>query len=601
MALCLALVGLPYSSAPLDAQDPDTVRLDPEPPDTLARPVAQDTLAQDTTAQDSVVPPPRLIDLEAPGPTGWTTGVWEWSRQDLLRLPDLTLVHLLARLPGLGSVRPGLAGQAESNTVFASAAGAITYVVDGFPMDPLVEPTFDPSRLPLLALERVRIERRVTGATVHIETLSPIHGEAHSVIEAATGDLDTNLFRGIFMAPNILGGPLALGFERLASESVAGGGSNQTAGWLKYTFVRDSSGLQFEYRQSSLDRDGVGEPLSGERRDWAVRARSRFGPVAAEAYGGATTVEDEAGDVLIREGTPQAGLRLASRFGPRVPLDVLAAIRLRSHPRLPAQEVDVRAWLGATDWIGLGAQVVQGWWDGPTTTGRWSASARLGPLLGLTAFASVDRSGALLGDGDAELRIEGSPGIPGFSLSRDGERLGAEWSYRGFRVGGAVLRTSSDSAAAFGLAFDRDARRVAAGEATGYEVTARIPTGFDPIWLEGWLVGMDADPGWLYLPEHQWRAAAVYHHRPLPSGNLEIYLRAEHQYRSGMAVPGDGSGIAFVAPYRSTNAELTIRVVTVRAFLRWENIRHRLRQQDLPGFPLPGQNILYGVKWEFRN
>jgi hypothetical protein len=155
--------------------------------------------------------------------------------------------------------------------------------------------------------------------------------------------------------------------------------------------------------------------------------------------------------------------------------------------------------------------------------------------------------------------------------------------------------------AAFGLAFDPAAPRFAAGEATGYELTARVPTGFDPFWLEGWLIEMDRPDGWVYLPRQQWQAALVYHHLPLPSGNLELYLRLEHRYRGPMAVPGDDGTIATVAPYRSSNLELTIRVVTVRAFLRWENMAHRLFQEDLPGFFLPGQHLVYGVKWEFRN
>lgn len=602
LALALALVLDAAARGPtaLAAQDPDTVRLGPDRPDTLPRPPVQDTIRQDTVVRDTVILPPRLPVLDAPAPSAWAGGVWEWHRQDLLRLPDLTLLQLLERVPGLGPVRPGLVGQAESATVFGHAAAAIEYVVDGFELDPLVAPTFDPSRLPLLALRRVRIERRVTGATVRVETLSPVHAEAQSVIEAGTGDLGTNLFRGIFMAPYVLGGPLALGFERLASESVPNGGSNHTVGWLKYTFVRDSAGLQLEYRQSGLDRDGVGPPFDGERRDWALRARTRLGPFVAEAYGGATTVEDEAGDLVVREASTQGGVRLATRFGSNVPLDVLASARFRSHPRMPGQELELQAWFHPTPWLGLGADVVQAWWDG-ATSGRWSGEARIGPLAGLTAFAGLDRAGALLGDGWADVRVVAPAGSSGFELARDGSRFGAEWIWRGLRLGGAAVRTTVDSTAAFGLAFDPDARRIAAGEATGYELVARVPTGLDPLWLEGWFVGMDAPPDWLYLPEHQWEAALVYHHLPLPSGNLELYLRAEQRYRSGMAVPGDTVPVAIVAPSRTTNLELSIRVVTVRAFVRWENLLNRFGQQDLPGFPFPRQNILYGVKWEFRN
>jgi hypothetical protein len=57
--------------------------------------------------------------------------------------------------------------------VFGATVGAITYEVDGFELDPLTTPTFDPIRFPLVALESVRVERRVTGARVRIRTVSP--------------------------------------------------------------------------------------------------------------------------------------------------------------------------------------------------------------------------------------------------------------------------------------------------------------------------------------------------------------------------------------------------------------------------------------------
>jgi hypothetical protein len=139
------------------------------------------------------------------------------------------------------------------------------------------------------------------------------------------------------------------------------------------------------------------------------------------------------------------------------------------------------------------------------------------------------------------------------------------------------------------------------------EVLARLPTLWDPLTVQGWYVGMDAPAGWLYLPRHHWRAALAYDHLPLPSGNLEIFGRLEHVFRGRMTVPGVDTTAAApflltdVGAYRATNLELSIRVLTVRAFLRWENIMNRREQQDLPVYRHPGQHILYGVKWEFLN
>jgi hypothetical protein len=135
---------------------------------------------------------------------------------------------------------------------------------------------------------------------------------------------------------------------------------------------------------------------------------------------------------------------------------------------------------------------------------------------------------------------------------------------------------------------------------TGFELHARLPTGWDPLRVEGWYVRMDRPAGWLYLPDDHWRVALSYYHVPLPTGNLEIRARAEYLYRGRMHVP-DAGALSQVGVIRSTDLELTIRVLDVHAFLRWENVFHRRFQQDLPEVFRPGQNAIYGVKWHFWN
>lgn len=596
--------------APAAAQGPDTAAAAVDtvggaPPADVRS--GQDTIPQDTAVVDSQLPPPTLPQLHRPGPVGWAAGVWEWDRAALLRLPDVTLLQLLTRVPGLTPVRAGMVGQPESAAVLGATAGAIRYVLDGFALDPLVAPTFDASRISLLALEGVRVERRVTGATVYLETVSPTAPNPVSVIEAATGDIGTNLFRGTFLAPRVLGGSLGVGFERLATG--VQGGANHLTGWAQWTFVRDSSGVQLELRQSDMDRSGVGGGLVGARRDWGVRARTRLGPVAAEAYAGATTVEDEVGSVVLREGTPQGGVRLHSALPSPVPLEATAALRLRSHPRLPRQEIELSAWATPAPWLGVGGEVVQGWWDGPVVTGRWSARAVLRPVVGITAFAGIHAGGALLGEGGPEVLVPAVRATGPVSVDRDGVRAGLEARWRGFQAGAAAIRTRAGSVPGFGLPFDSTAPSFGGGEAEGIEATLRIPTPLHPIWLEGWYVGMDRPETWLYLPRHQWKAALLYHHFPIPSGNLELYSRIEHVFRGSMVAPvyeADGWSVArpaTVPAYRATNAELVIRVLSVRAFVRWDNVLHRLQQSDLPGtaYWLPGQNLTYGVKWTFTN
>lgn len=608
LAVGAALLAGSAFPAGLLAQERDTVPLlPPQLPDTLGRPAPSDTLTQDTVSADTLgPPPPSLPALDPLGPVGWSRGVWEWDRLALRRLPDLSLLQLLERLPGVVPVRADIVNQAESAAIFGAAAGAIRYVVDGFELDPLVSPTFDPSRLPLLGLERVRVERRVTGATVHIQTLSPDHPRVRTVVEAGTGDFGVNLFRGVFLGPSVLGGPLGAGFERLASGGAIGGGSNHLNGWAKWSWIQDSAGVQVEYRQSDMDRSGVGEGLTSLRRDWVVRARAARGSLMGEVYAGASQVDDEREAVEVHEGTPQGGLRLRSTLEAPFPVEARTALRLRDHPRLPFGELEVELRALPLPRVALELEAGQGWWNQGPATGDWLVRAQGGPLHGLTVFSELFRGTPPLGDGST-LRFPSAGATP-LRLTRHGLRAGAELRYGDLVLAGAAIRTTADTVSGFALPIEGSLPRLEGGDATGFEVVAHLPTGWDPLTIEGWYTGMDAPATWLYLPEHNWRAGLVYHHFPLPSGNLELFAKLEHVFRGRMRVPGAATpeapgpaAPAAVESYRATNLELTIRVLTVRAFLRWDNIRHRGGQQDLPGFTHPGQHVLYGVKWEFLN
>jgi hypothetical protein len=579
----------------------DTMPLAPTLPlpqvDTLPT-LPGDTLAADTVAAEPPRDPPLLVPLRPVGPPGWGTGVWEWGRADLLRLPNLSLLHLLERIPGITPVRITSVGQPEGASVFGAAAAAIRYEIDGFVLDPLSAPTFDPSRVALVALEGVRVERRVTGATVRIRTVSPVDPVAYSAIEAGTGDYRTNLFRGTFLSPNVLGGGVAVGFESLGSQAMAAGASSHLAGWLQWTWVRDDAGIQLQYRQSDMTRHGVGPGLEGTRRDWVVRARTRAGPLVAEGYAGASSVEDDLVDIVLREGTSQGGVRLRFDAAVPLPIEATAAVRLRSHPRLPAREVELAAWTYPVPWLALGAEVEYGQWNDASPTSAVTGVARAGPAGGMTVTAGLFRVDDRLVE-SAPHADQPDP-LVGSGLTREGARFGLEFQRGGWLAAAAVVRTSLEPAAGFGLAFDVAQTPEPGGDASGVEAMVRIPTGWHPLRLEGWYVGMDVPDAWPYFPSEQWTAALVYHHVPLPSGNLEIYGRADHGLRSAMRGASAGGWVP-VGAYRASNLELTIRIMTVRAFVRWQNVSNRPFQEDVPGFRRPGQHVFYGVKWEFLN
>jgi hypothetical protein len=52
---------------------------------------------------------------------------------------------------------------------------------------------------------------------------------------------------------------------------------------------------------------------------------------------------------------------------------------------------------------------------------------------------------------------------------------------------------------------------------------------------------------------------------------------------------------------QSWHAFLQLRIVTVRIFIRFENLTVRENNQDIPGRVLPEARVLYGVRWTLWN
>ncbi|MGH7482801.1 MAG: TonB-dependent receptor plug domain-containing protein, partial [Longimicrobiales bacterium] len=249
---------------------PDTVVVDTAlaVPDSLPPPIGSDTLA----VADSLAPPERLPSL--PDPVGRTAlpGVHVWERADLFRSGAVTLGELLARTPGVQALDIGYyaAPQALAGFAAGAGAGAVEVVLDGYPLDPLVGAAIDIARLPLVQLERVRLERRADRIRVELETVRPIDPRPYTVVEAQAGEpFDVATFRGLFVAPNFVRGPLAVAFERVGSDGVDGAEpADLTNMWLRWSFVSDSQGVQLEFLNSETGWSGE-LPFTGEqtRRD----------------------------------------------------------------------------------------------------------------------------------------------------------------------------------------------------------------------------------------------------------------------------------------------------------------------------------------------
>ncbi|MGH7482724.1 MAG: hypothetical protein ACRELV_11265, partial [Longimicrobiales bacterium] len=401
---------------------------------------------------------------------------------------------------------------------------------------------------------------------------------------------------------NFVRGPLAVAFERVGSDCVDGAEpADLTNMWLRWSLVSDSQGVQLEFLNSETGWSGE-LPFTGEetRRDLIVRARSaRLLPGAViELHGGTSWLaeQDPAPDQA-----PPASVEAAARsslFGARLGWATgrswaRLSGRWRRADRLPDLELRAEAGIRPLPWFEVAGDVDWERWPDAESASALRLTAAVEPFLGLRAFGSFLT-------GSIGARGRDSEAGPIF-MDRTGIRLGLGWEGAGSRVVVVGVALDADSVRALGPPFDSLGATFPAGELRGFEASGSIPLFRDLIRVEASYLRWQDAPLRPYMPGDEGRAALVLHTLPLESGNLEILARAEVERVGGALVPSLGGATLEVVPARTLyHAYLHIRIVTVRAFLRLENLRGT-PVADFPGRTLPRARVLYGVKWELFN
>lgn len=602
-------------AAPAAAQVVDTLRTPP------------DTLAADTAAQDSVQPPPPLfVPFPSPDTTDAALGVWHLDRAEMLRASVFTLADLLARIPSVTSFRTGLVLQPEAAGAFGGAGGRMEILRDGFPLDPLDASIFDLSRVSLIDVAEVVVERRPGLLRVHLVSAQPVDARPYSRVEATLGEPEIEGFRGIFLTPGFLIGPLGLAVERLNSDGEGGSEpADAFVGWARWGWIRENAGIQLELWQNSINRQPeVPWPTKHVRRDIVVRARARLADsLVAEVYAGQSSVEEESlaeppadgEDVVLPaldRSSRQLGMRAAWERGT---LRINGALRHRNVKPLPRLELDLS---GATELLGgrlqLEAGVIRsGWRDHPSTMSlRGAGSFRLTSFFRAFAEYETGTRGLRFWPDPQVVNPEGDSGIEFEDSVRvrsdlTAARLGGELNWRGVRAGAAFLDQSVDSVGAFGLPFDSAFRALPGGEARGWEAWGRADLARfwgGTLYLEGsWLSWMSGT-AWDYRPAARGVVGAGIHIVPLESGNLEVRARLWADHRGETRYPvvaEDGVRSTLPLPARTAiHADLMLRIIDVLIFARLEDWRGE-DMTDVPGRTIGGPRLFYGVKWHFWN
>ena len=640
----MAAILLPGSLA---AQDPpDSLRVNPDSlqdstrvADSLAADsISPDSLGADSVAVDSVPRPPVLPTLPDPAPAGNLTGIWVWDREALMGTRAQTLWELLADIPGLVSVRSGDYGAAATVFPAGHSGGGLRLYYDGAEHLPLEGSVPDLSRIPVSGLGGVRVVRRPGGVEVHLSRFVQADPRPMSLIEAGTGDLDTNMLRGTFSFPRALAGKTILGLERLDTRGRDTPGA-VTGGWIRYSVHRgDRAGAGFEYRRMGTQRDVfTPEPGSVSRSDWTVQGR--WAPVdGLLVEGWRTGASVVAGDSLeafpfTPESRGQSGVRFSGR---RSGLWGRVSARFNEGEGIVDRELTAEFSAVWHRWGGATARARRESWDGADGE-SFDLGAWVTPVSYVALFAET-------GGGARSVpylkplpppepdTVPADPGTVGPDTTlttpdsvdagparrftdRSGSRLGVRLAWRDFQVTGALVSAEADSIWPTQLLFDRDGLVLPQPRRRGLEMTGSFPLWPRGLYLLGevqlWEAVDSAAAGLLYFPEHQYRGSFTFHRRYFPTGSFEVWVDVGARGRAEMKVPRPDPAAGAEAPagvvpsvvpfYQDWYFRLQLRVLDLNIFGTVENITFRRNNQDVPGRLLPITRGFYGVRWTFWN
>ena len=630
----------------------DTLRTSPDSLEAGEGPLRQENPADSIPAQDTI-PALRLPDLARPTPAGWGTGVWVWNREEILASRANTLAELVGQVTGAVMLRGGDYGMPTSVSVFGAGGERIRVFREGIEVVPLEGSTPDLTRIGLSGLRSIRVVRSVGELRIELKRILGEEGRPFSLVEAGTGDLGTNIFRGTFAHPRAFGGSLALALDRVDTKGPRGRepGSG-TGGWIRYGHGIGSRGsLILEFSSMGANRGDLYVPESASRRDWSVRSRWSLLPglVGDLFYASSTLGPDSAADFDF-------GLEARRRFGTVVSYDSerirgLGRVQKNTGVGIPGTSAFLEL-SGDLDRVGGIAGEVE-WEDwGKETVSRNRIRAWTAPYLGLSVFAErgsgtwglpylpdrpLSPPDSLPGEGDPPPADTVPQVLPGPRFAEhEGTRFGASYSWRGLSLAGARVSITSDSLFLLGLPSDRDGAVRPGGTRKGFEVSGRVPLypkGFSLVGSYQWwdqaegVLGSPRDslgqgvPGpeeplpdeempWRYLPRRTYEGRIAFHDTFYPTGNLEVWFDLGVNGRDAMVVPFSEeveSGletytVPTMVPFsQSWFVRLQLRVVSVRLFIMWENFTGRQRNQDFPGRVLPYSRSLYGVRWTMWN
>lgn len=565
----------------------------------------------DSTPRRAQSFPERLTGLRGP-----THEIFDCDRECVHASPAFTLIELLLEhVPGITGVRGEFYQGPHHVFDGGFGPGFAALYIDGREILSLSRAQADLRRVSLNYVDRVRVYRGADGLVIDVDLIRHDGVQAYSRVSGLTGDPRSEILDAVFA--NSLGGAsnVEASFERYDVRDRQND-QNRFAVQGRFSWMPRSNdfGMQFEYRNETIDRTGL-DTLNFSRREFVLRTRANLGERAQlEAYGQATTFTDVVDNLPDSISPPQrgadgVGLRFSAQPGSG---GISMGLRFAGRDPYASRLADLSAWQPIGPFALEGGAELASWNEFPTESWRVGAAFRdtlLFPIE-LRAFEAEGTRGVGFPLHPMLDTLETSEFPFADSLRFDSRGASAALAVGPFNLSGRYSEQWMDRQVGFGAPFDR---LVAADSAevdiTSLEVRFDGPVvplgvllrGVEPIRLRAsWRKFDSRGAETLFLPERLFRTE-LYLYDTFFDEHLRIWVSLFIDRRGARLVPVPGSPDPVMMDADSwMGGHFMFKIADFRFFWRFGNLGAD-RVGDFQGALFPRQLNVFGLRWEFRN
>lgn len=577
--------------------------------DSLAK---RDTLHKPAVPRDTMKAPFARASMPVPIEIGQTL---VYDRAALFASGAVTLQDLLDRIPEVTGFRAGWLASPTASAYMGDVRRVRVFFdgVEYDAIDPRTARQLDLSEVPLWTLEELRIERGATEVRVYTRTWRVERTTPYTRTDIATGDQQTNLYRGFFGRRWGGGEGFQVGAQQYGTTPPFRGdpSSDQLTllgrlGWAKGRFSFDAFAVRQNRNRGTIISHAIRDlpyapedsvpGLQSSRTDAYLRAGwgdPEHGPwLQAIASSLGYTISHKAGSIF--GSTTTDTVRDTTRFQAQYVLTggvTLGIVRMEAAERLRVFEGRKLATPSVRAEFVTGPLAFSAFGEGrgPDSLARIEATARLTPLPFVSFLAAAGRS--------SDNRTTDSSGTVNFLRGEAGLRLLNLWL-----IGGVVRRDSTLLPAP--AVFAGPYVAVSSPAATGLSAAIR-GTLYQALHADVSAIRWNDSAGF-YRPRYETRSEIYLASNWLsrfPSGNFGVLVSLSHEYRSRTYFPitsGSGATIVTVPDSKVYNFRIEFRLLSAILSYQFRNLVG-YPYQTVPGLLMPRQTQFYGVRWEFWN